>query len=158
MNLDKIYKKLKNQTLEIVKMKKGFRSHPLSQLSKGYSENNLTAVTLSGVVTPWRQKLISGAISDYKLVSHSGLEYFIVADSEWREVLSTFCWQEVNVIGLLNVSNMTLIPQKVFPKGPESENVIDLAAWKSKEFIQKLIKNVKNKKVIPAAVSAVECA
>jgi len=61
----------------------------------------------------------------------------------------------VKVIGLLNVSNMALIPQKVHPKGPEIENVIDLVSWKSEELVKKLVKNVKDKTVISAAVLAV---
>lgn len=133
------------------------KSHPVLERSQGYEENILKPVTLSGVVAPWNKSLGGGRTSDYKLVSDSGLEYFIVADSEWRDVLSRYCWEEVKVIGLLNVSNMTLIPQKVYPKGPtgEKENVIDLAAWKSKALVKKLIKNVNDLVVVPAAVWAV---
>lgn len=140
-------------------IKKGLgKSHPVSEPSKGYSENILTPVTLSGVVAPWTESLSCGRTSDYKLISNSGLEYFIVADDEWREVLSTYCWEEVRVVGLLNVSNMTLIPQKVYPKGPTGENVIDLASWKSKEFFKKVVKNINDLVVIPAAVCAVMAA
>lgn len=138
-----------------MKMKGAPSRHPLSNSLRGYSENILTPVSLSGVVAPWSKNLGDGATSDYKLVSYSGIEYFIVADGEWREVLPTYCWQEVKVIGLLNVSNMTLIPQKIHPKGPEGENVIDLVSWKSEELVKKLVKNVKDKAVIPAAVLAV---
>lgn len=155
MILDTLYNKVKKQSLEILRMKEDSNSHPISNLSKGFSENTLTPVSLSGVVTPWNQVLSNGGTSDYKLVSYSGLEYFIIADKEWREVLTIFCWQEVKVIGLLNVSNMVLIPQKVYPKGPEAENVIDLATWKSTDFIKKLFKNANDKVVVPAAVLAV---
>lgn len=139
---------------------KGFeekQSPPVLERSQGYTENILKPVTLSGVISPWNKSLDGGRRSDYKLVSYSGLEYFIVADSEWRDVLSRYCWEEVKVIGLLNVSNMTLIPQKVYPKGPtgEKENVIDLAAWKSKSLVKKLIRNVNDLVVVPAAVWAV---
>ena len=122
-----------------------------------YRENKLTPVTLAGVVAPWSEKMAGGRISDYKLVSFSGMEYFIVADSEWRDVLARYCWDEVNVIGLLNLSAMTLIPQKVYPRGPtgEKENVIELAAWKGKELIKKAVKNVNDLVFIPAAVYAV---
>lgn len=155
MTLDTLYRKVKKQSLQILKMKGALSPHPVSNSSRGYTENILAPVALSGVVAPWSKNLSDGATSDYKLVSYSGLEYFIVADGEWREVLSTYCWQEVKVIGLLNVSNMTLIPQKIHPKGPEGENVIDLAAWKSKELVKKLVKNVNDTAVIPAAVLAV---
>lgn len=132
-------------------------SHPLGKPARRYVENILTPISLSGVVIPWSKELREGQNSDFKLVCSSGLEYFIVADSEWRDVLSWYSWEEVKVIGLLNVSNMTIIPQKVFPKRPtgEKENVIDLAAWKSREFVKKLVKNVNDLVLIPAAVCAV---
>jgi hypothetical protein len=133
------------------------QSHPLTKPSRGYSENILTPVTLSGVIVPWEKTMNGGRESDYKLICASGLEYFFVADSEWRSVLAWYSWDEVKVVGLLNVSNMTLIPQKVFPKGPtgEKENVIDLAMWKSREAIKKAIKNVNDLVTVPAAVWAV---
>jgi hypothetical protein len=136
------------------------KSYPGLEPSKGYTEKILTPVTLSGVVTPWSQVLAGGRSVDYKLVTNGGLEYFIVADSEWRGVLSMYCWEEVKVIGLLNVSNMTLIPQKVYPKGPtgEKEKVIDLAEWKSEEFVRKvkkMVKTVSDLVLVPAAVMAV---
>ena len=133
---------------------KGLNRHPVSEPSKGYSENILTPVNLSGVVAPWTESLWGGRTSDYKLITSSGREYFIVADNEWREVLSTYCWEEVRVIGLLNLANKTLIPQKVFPKGPTGENVIDLASWRNKEFIKKIVKNINDFVVIPVAVWA----
>jgi hypothetical protein len=132
-------------------------SHPLGKPVQRYVENVLTPISLSGVVIPWSKEIRKGQSSDFKLVCSSGLEYFIVTDSEWRDILSWYSWEEVKVIGLLNVSNMTIIPQKVFPKGPtgEKENVIDLAAWKSREFLKKLVKNVNDLVLIPAAVCAV---
>ncbi len=146
------------QLTTIKKMKGSSQSHPVSEPSKGYAENILTPVTLSGVIAPWTKSLNGGRTSDYKLISYSGLEYFIVADNEWREILSKYCWEDVKVIGLLNTSNMTLIPQKVYPKGPTGENVINLASWKSKELVKKIVKNVNDLVVIPAAVWAVMAA
>lgn len=133
------------------------QSSPALERSKGYTKNVLRPVTLSGVLTPWNKSWGGGQTTDHKLISYSGIEYFIVADSEWREVLSRYCWEEVKVIGLLNVSNMTLIPQKVYPKGPtgQKEKVIDLAAWKNNSLIKKLIRNVNDLVVVPAAVWAV---
>jgi hypothetical protein len=124
--------------------------------SQGYSENILTPVTLSGVVVPWAKIMKHGKESDYKLVCASGVEYFFVTDSEWRKVLSFYCWDEVKVVGLLNISNMTLIPQKVFPKGPtgEREKVIDLVSWKSRDAVRKIIKNINDWAVVPAAAWA----
>ena len=140
---------------KLTTFKKGLsKSHPVSEPSKGYSENVLTPVTLSGVVEPWAENMSGGRASDYKLISTSGLEYFIVADDEWREVLSTYCWQEVRVIGLLNASNMTLIAQKVYPKGPKGENVIHLASWRRKQIASKMVQKINELVVIPVTVWA----
>jgi hypothetical protein len=130
--------------------------HPLSGSAKEYTENILTPVTLCGVVVPWSEAFSDGRSSDYKLACASGAEYFIVADQEWREVLSEHCWEEVKVKGLLNVSNMTLIPQRVFPKGPtgERENVIDLPTCKDREFIKKVKKNLDELVFVPIALWA----
>jgi hypothetical protein len=130
------------------------QSRPLARSSKGYSENILTPVNLTGVVVPWIKALSGGRESEFKLVCASGLEYFFVADPEWKDDLSQYSWEEVKVIGLLNISNMTLIPQKVFPKGPrgEMENVIDLASWKSRDLIKKLVKNINDLVVVPGVV------
>ena len=139
------------QILTFKKMKDSGQPHPASEALKRYSENILTPVTLSGVVAPWTNSRNGGQASEYMLVSYSGLEYFIVADEEWREVLSTYCWEEVKVIGLLNVAKRTLIPQKVYPKGPTGVTVIDWVSWKSKDFAQKFVKSVNDLVVIPAA-------
>ena len=130
------------------------KTHPLKGNNKGYSENILTPVKLSGHLLPWSPLNNNGNSSEYKLVCSSGLEYFIVADANWLEVLERLCYQDVRVIGLLNVANMTLIPQKIFPKGPngEVESVVDLAAWKAKKFITKLVNNINKNVVIPVAV------
>ena len=97
--------------LRILKKMKGLKkvqTQPVHKKSKPYSENVLTPVSLSGVISPWTENLGVAHNSDYKLISYSGLEYFIVADSEWREILSTYCWEEVKVIGLLNISNVSV--------------------------------------------------
>ncbi len=143
-----------------LKQLKGIESRdtiPLSKYTRVYTNNVLTPVTLSGVVVPWIKTLSDGRDSDYKLVCSSGVEYFIVADNEWRSVLSSYSWDEVKVKGLLNISNMTLIPQKVFPKGPtgEKESAIDLANWKQRDFTKKVIKKINDLVLIPAAALSV---
>lgn len=143
------FKKMKGEKVE--------PNRPLERPSKGYSENVLTPVTLSGVVVPWDKEVSATRNSEYKLVCTSGLEYFLVVNDEWRGVLSWYSWEEVKIVGLLNASNSTLIPQRVFPRGPkgEKENVIDIALWKSREAIKKITKNVNDLVLVPAAVLAV---
>lgn len=126
-------------------------------VGRGYSENVLTPVTLFGVIVPWNNSTGGERTSDFKLACASGVEYFIVADEKWRRVLSHYCWADVKIKGLLNAANMTLVPQRVFPKGPtgERENVIDLAAWKRRDLVKKLARNVAELVLVPAAIFAV---
>lgn len=125
---------------QISKFKK---MYPVIKPSR-YSENILTYVRISGVLVPWEKAFRRFKESDYKLIAASGLEYFIISDSEWEKTLPLYSWEEVEVVGLLNVSNMTLIPQKISPKGPtgEKESVIDIAIWKSREMFKKIINNI----------------
>jgi hypothetical protein len=141
-------------TFEDMKGRNENSSHPLAQSDKRYLENVLTPIKLSGVVEPWYKSLTGGRTSEFKLVCSSGLEYFFIADPDWRDILSQYCWNEVKVVGLLNVSNMTLIPQKVFPKGPRGqiENVIDLETWKGQKHFKKIIDTITDQVVIPVAV------
>lgn len=112
-------------------------THPAAKGAQGYSENKLTPVRLTGVLAPWHETLRPGAKGDYKLISYGGSEYFIIADPQWREILRNYCWQDIKVIGLLNAANMTLIPQKVFPRGPSGENLIEFAAEHGRQAMQK---------------------
>lgn len=51
----------------------------------------------------------------------------------------------------------TLIPKKVFPKGPDGEppNVTDLSLWKNQILKRKVLNKINELVVIPAAVLAV---
>jgi hypothetical protein len=142
------------EKLKLVKKLKGKKNilHPLTQVANRYNDNTLTPIKLSGVVIPWIKTLGGSQTSDYKIVCSSGLEYFIVADPEWRGVLSCYSCEEVKIVGLLNSSNMTIIPQKIFPKGPtgEKDKVVGLVAWRGREFIKKLVENVNDLGLIPA--------
>lgn len=132
-------------------------SHSVFERSQARGRTVLKPVTLLGVIAPWDKSFGGGLESIYKLVSYGGGEYFIVADSKWREILSRYCWEEVKVVGLLNVSNMTLIPQKVYPKGPSGskEDVVDLVERKSGALVRRLIKNLNDLIVVPAAAGFV---
>lgn len=148
------------KSLLTFKRLKGEKTEPNQSREKSprdCSVNILKPVTLSGVVVPWDKELSPNRKSEYKLVCTSGLEYFLVANDEWCSVLSWYSWEDVNIVGLLNTADLTLIPQRVFPKGPkgEKENVIDLALWKSREAMKKMTKNVNELILVPAAVLAV---
>jgi hypothetical protein len=119
-------------------------------------ENQLVPINLSGVVIPWERRLDDGADSDYKLVCTSGLEYYFVSSENWSSVLSLYSWEEVRVIGLLNTSDLTLIPQMVFPKGPtgEREKVIDLAKWRRRLNFSAITKKLNDIVLKPSNTTA----
>lgn len=111
---------------------------------KRHSERLSTSVKLTGVLNPWSKNFSFGVSSDYKLICANGREYFIIADSEWRDILPLLSWKEIKVIGLLDPSNMTLIPKRIFPIGPAGpqNRIIDMAHWKNKSTIKKRTENV----------------
>jgi hypothetical protein len=122
-------------------------------------KNLLTPVTFSGVLIPWSQILPDGKVSEHQLITSHGLEYWILEDSEWKEILHQHCWKEVKIVGLLNASQTTLIPQRIYLKGPagEAEKLIDLADWKRQELLKqwkKKLKTFNDLVLIPAAVMA----
>ncbi len=117
-----------------------------------HRENVLAPMSLTGIVVPRIRLLNRNQDSSFKLACFSGAEYDIITDSEWQEVLQRYRWEEVKIVGLLNLADLTLIPQKVFPKGPrgETENTIDLVAWKARDLAEKVVKNIDSLTVVPA--------
>ena len=117
---------------------------------------NISRISLSGLLIPW-VKMIGGRRSEFKLVCSSGLEYSILSGPEWREILRQFSWREISLNGFLNLLSGTLVPRKVVPKSPikDGEKIIDLAARKSRYLIQKLLRNVNDFVLIPAALWAI---
>lgn len=131
-------------------------SNSLTKLDRSCSMKVLTPVTLSGVIVPWSEKITDSRELEYKLVCEAGQEYFFIANPYWKSVLSWHSWDEVKVKGLLNSANMTIVPQKIYPKGPtvENENVIDLAASRAKKVFKKIGRNINDLVIIPAGLLA----
>jgi hypothetical protein len=129
-------------------------AHKLSPNS--FVENVLIPVNLAGVVVPWSKSIGREGESQFKLVCTNGREYFFVPDPEWNEVLSGYSWDWVKVIGLLNIQNATIIPQKVYPKYPHEKikNVIQIADRRGRSLLKKVVKNLNDFVVIPIAVWA----
>ena len=127
-------------------------SNPMISFKPQGLDHILKPILLNGMLVPQPK----GAF-DYKLVCSSGLEYFIVADAKWRRVLSYYKWEEVKFIGFLNKSNMTIIPQKIFPKGPASDNetVVSGMGLKRRDLLEKLAVNANELVFTPLAICAV---
>lgn len=130
---------------------------PRTEQERGFRQNKLIPIKLSGVVVPSRRKLTEGTDCRYMLVCSGGLEYYFVTSENWSNVLSRYVWEDVKVIGLLNTSDFTLIPQKIYPKGPtgELEKIVDLARWKSQFSINQVTASPSDLMRIPAAAEAV---
>lgn len=120
-------------------------------------KNSLTNVSLSGVLAPCRPSLNQEQNLNYRLLGYSGLEYFLISDKEWRETLSRYSWQEVKIVGLLNISNKTLIPQKIYPKGPIAAkmNQNQPAVLSGKKIFKNFIKDLNHHIVLPLSVLAI---
>ncbi len=120
--------------------------------SRNHTENVLTPVRLTGVLVPKINGISGGPDAEFKLVCPGGFEYQLCASTGWKEVLAQYSLEEVKVIGLLNITNKILVPQKIFPKGSqgELEKVIDLAEWNERNFVKKLVADLGHIEVAPA--------
>lgn len=133
-------------------------SEPIKNPEDSSFEHRLTPTTISGIVVPWEKTINNDkSFVEYKLACDNGDEYLILSNSEVADILPLYCWKEVQIVGLLNKSHMILIPQKVFPKGPngESSNVIDLSVWRNQNVKRKVLNKINELVIIPAAVLAV---
>lgn len=116
------------------------------------NENFLTPVSVVGVLVPAKGTVYDDCRPDFKLVKPNGVEYSILADSEWERVLEIFRWEEVRVRGLLNPINMTIVPQWVVPHGPtgEPQRVSDEPLLKDRDWVMKIKKTVADLVLAPA--------
>lgn len=112
------------------------------------SESFLTPISVVGVVVP---KMSEDRTPNFKLVTMNGIEYSVLADQEWQQVLDSYKWEEVRVRGLLNVATMTIVPQWVVPRGPtgETQRVTDEPLSKGREFVGKIKKTLVDFVLVP---------
>ncbi len=112
-------------------------------------------ISQTGVLIPWTKRL-GDSISEYKFVCKDGFEYFILADSDWREALAWYSLDEVKIIGLLDISKKALIPQKILPKNlfRDHESLQETLRRKGKEIFKKLVHSAHELVFIPAAICA----
>ncbi len=78
-----------------------------------------TQVSLSGVILPWHEDFAGGYFTDYKIITTSGLEYFIIADDDWRETLKSYIDSNVILKGLMDIQTITIFPESIEGEGPE---------------------------------------
>lgn len=123
---------------------------------KQFAKQSLAPISVTGMIVPWEKSWSNGKKTHYKLACNNGLDYIIAENSEVHDVLPLYCWREVKVVGLLNTSNLTLIPQKVIPKGPndQSSNLVDLSAWKKLKMKRELYDKINELVVVPVGVLA----
>jgi len=78
-----------------------------------------TQVSLSGVIVPWHEDFAGGYFTDYKIITTSGLEYFILADDDWRETLKSYIDSNVILKGLMDIQTKTIFPKSIEGEGPD---------------------------------------
>ena len=134
------------------------KSLELNDQKTDYAENILVPVTLSGIVVPCSRAMDYEEAYEYKLACANGAEYLIEADAKWGEVLSTYVWQEVKVKGLLNLDKMTVVLQRVFPRGPSGDrgNIAAFAGQRGRELIKKVSGDFQDLVFILAAVCCLD--
>jgi hypothetical protein len=110
-------------------------------------ENRLKPVTLSGLLLP---------IPQPTLVTPHGTEYPLIAEGERGKEIHRHAWEQVTVIGLLNTGNLTVLPQKVLPKGPKgNEELIPTSlVTNSRQRLKTAIQNFSELVLVPAALVA----
>lgn len=103
-------------------------------------------ILVSGVVVPWNKSFSQGRRSQFKLITKLGVEYFLIAGSEWEDTLSWHSWDEVKVRGLVDMAKRTIVPKKIYPKDPAAKRqgeitVDDLDSGKTFDlsFFQRMV-------------------
>ena len=96
--------------MEIVEQTKQKFEHPLK---KHLPEKDVfcTPIAIRGVLVPWDEKIDSNENSDFKVITSSGTEYFLLTNHDWKLVCNEFSWRNVRLKGMLNIKNMTVVPE-----------------------------------------------
>lgn len=131
--------------------------NPWGKPDFGCREKRLAPVKLTGVVIPCNPLPNAPTQSNFKLVCPNGLECYFSTDKNWSTILNRYSWDEVKVIGLVNKSNLSLIPQKIYPKQPigKRQKIIDLIRWKNQNIAHQFAKQLNHSLATPAALPAI---
>jgi hypothetical protein len=113
-------------------------------------DNFLTPISVVGVLVP--KSSGDDQCREFALATLSGVQYSILSDSDWEQVLQSYRWEEVRVRGLLNSSTMTIVPQWIVPHGPtgEPQSVTDKPLWINRGIVGKIKKSVADLVLAPA--------
>lgn len=82
---------------------------------------NDTPMKFVGTIVPWRKGLHPGVDSDFKIVTQSGMEYFILNSQKWQESLQLSCWKNVRIEGDLDITLMTIKLKRLLFDDPEPQ-------------------------------------
>lgn len=124
--------------MEIVEQTNCKFEHPLKKQS-ALPEKDVfcTPIAVRGVLVPWDEKVDVNESSDFKVITSSGTEYFLLTNHDWKLVCNELSWRNVRLIGLLNIKNMTVVPEEITTDDPEGNKAKIIPLKKIKEKLKK---------------------
>ena len=112
--------------------------HPLQKHSALPEQDVFrTPIAVRGVLVPWDEEVDVNENSDFKVIASSGTEYFLLTSHDWKLVCNEFSWRNVRLKGLLNIKNMTVVPEEITTDDPEGSTAKVIPIKKMKEKMKK---------------------
>ncbi len=120
--------------MQIIEKTNNKFEHPLKKHS-ALPEKDIfhTPIAVRGVLVPWDDEVEINENSDFKVITSSGTEYFLLTNHDWKLVCNEFSWRNVRLKGLLNVKSMTVIPEEITTDDPEDNKAKVIPIKKVKE-------------------------
>lgn len=124
--------------MEMVEQTNNKFEHPLKRHS-ALPEKDVfyTPIAVRGVLVPWDEEVDVNESSDFKVITSSGTEYFLLTNHDWKLVCNEFSWRNVRLKGLLNIKNMTVVPEEITTDDPEGSKAKVIPIKKVKEKLKK---------------------
>lgn len=124
--------------MEIVEQTNSKFEHPLKKHS-ALPEKDVfcTPIAVRGILVPWDEEVDVNESIDFKVITSSGTEYFLLTNHDWKLVCSEFSWRNVRLRGLLNIKNMTVVPEEITTDDPEGSKAKVIPIKKVKEKLKK---------------------
>jgi hypothetical protein len=60
------------------------------------------------VIVPWTKFVHKEKNTDFKIITESGMEYFLVTENKLKNNIADYCWSRVKVQGTIDLNLMTL--------------------------------------------------
>lgn len=95
--------------------------HSFNRISNHPEKHSFsTPIATKGVIVPWEEEVEPNTYSDFKLITSSGLNYFLVTNDDWKKVCNHFVWGTVRLKGMMNIKTMSVVPEEIDADDPDS--------------------------------------